>query len=77
MYGESAFWDCCTATTLKYTGTDKFALGLQVNKGTEINNLIIEGQYKAPNLPDSLYYNLPIEKFNDVGQLCNNMPMLV
>jgi hypothetical protein len=72
MYGESAFWDCCAATTLKYTGTDKFALGLQVNKGSEINNIIIEGQFKAPNLPDSLYYNLPFEKFNDVGQLCSD-----
>ena len=73
LYGESAFWESTSGTTLKYTGTDKFALGLQVNKGTEINNLIIEGQFKVPDMPDTTYYNLPIDKFNDVSKRCNNM----
>ena len=72
IFGESSFWDCCTGTTLKYTGTDSFALGLQVNKGTEINNLIITGKFKSPTLPDSVYYNLPLEKYTDANGKCGN-----
>jgi hypothetical protein len=73
IFGESSFWDCCTGTTLKYTGTDSFALGLQMNKGTEINNLIISGQFKPPVFPDSIYYNLPLEKYTDANGKCDNM----
>jgi hypothetical protein len=71
LYGESSFWDCCNSTTLIYKGYDDFALGLQVNKGTEINNLIIKGQFKSPELADSLYYNIPFEKYNDVNGKCS------
>jgi len=70
IFGESSFWDCCTGTTLKYTGTDSFALGLQLNKGTEVNNLIITGQFKAPAVPDSIYYNLALEKYTDANGKC-------
>ena len=73
IFGESSFWDCCTGTTLKYTSTTGFALGLQVNKGTEINNLIITGQFKSPTAPDSIYYNLPLEKYTDANGKCGNM----
>jgi len=73
IFGESSFWDCCTGTTLKYTGTTGFALGLQVNKGTEINNLIITGQFKSPVASDSVYFNLPIEKYTDANGKCGNM----
>lgn len=72
IFGESSFWDCCNGTTLKYTGTDSFALGLQLNKGTEINNLIITGQFKSPELPDSAYYNLPLDKYTDANGKCGN-----
>lgn len=73
LFGEANMWDCCRGTRLIYTGTDQFALGLQLNKGTEINNLIIKGQFKAPSLPDSLYYKLPIEKFVDASGKCSFM----
>jgi hypothetical protein len=48
-------------------------LGLQVNKGTEINNLAITGLFKAPAWPDSEYYNMPFEKFRDVNGKCDDM----
>lgn len=73
IYGESSFWDCCNGTTLNYTGTDKFALGLQLNKGTEINNLRITGQFKSPEGTDSVYYNIPFEKYLDANGKCNEM----
>jgi hypothetical protein len=72
IFGESSFWDCCTGTTLKYTGTTVFALGLQLNKGSEINNLIITGQFKSPASPDSVYFNLPLEKYTDANSKCGN-----
>ncbi len=71
MYGESSFWDSGNGTTLEYTATSGFALGLQVNKGTEINNLIIHGKFKSPVEPDSVYYNIPFDKYTDANKLCN------
>lgn len=73
MYGESSFWDCCNGTTLQYTATNGFAIGLQLNKGTEINNLIIKGKFKSPGGNDSLYYNIPFEKYNDANNECSYM----
>ncbi len=73
LYGEAAFWDCCAGTTLLYTGTDSFALGLQLNKGSEINNLIINGQYKVPQLADSLFYNLAFNQYKDANGKCGEM----
>lgn len=73
VYGATSFWDCCTGTTLKYTGTDGFALGLQCNKGTEINNLAITGQFKAPAGADAEYYNIPFEKYKDASGRCGDM----
>jgi hypothetical protein len=73
VYGETSFWDGGSGTTLKYTASDGFAIGLQVNKGTEINNLAIIGQFKAPNVADSLYYNIPIEKYTDTNGKCSEM----
>ncbi|MBC7627082.1 hypothetical protein [Ferruginibacter sp.] len=70
IYGETSFWDCCSGTTLQYTATDGFAIGLQLNKGTEINNLAITGQFKAPAGNDTSYYNIPFEKFNDANEKC-------
>jgi hypothetical protein len=71
LYGESSFWDSGTGTTLQYTGTDGFALGLQLNKGSEINNLTITGRFKAPQLKDSAYYNILFDAFNDTEGRCS------
>ncbi len=73
MFGEYSFWDCCSGTTLQYTATDGFALGLQLNKGTEINNIRITGQFRSPEKPDSVYYNIPFEKYTDANGKCDNM----
>ncbi|MEP7108150.1 MAG: hypothetical protein ABI760_09205 [Ferruginibacter sp.] len=73
IYGETSFWDCCNGTLLKYTSTDGFAVGLQLNKGTEINNLAITGEFKAPAGADSGYYNTAFEKFKDANGKCGEM----
>jgi hypothetical protein len=73
IYGESSFWDSGTGTTLQYTATDGYALGLQLNKGSEINNLTITGQFKAPQLADSNYYKIPFENFKDANNKCSDL----
>ncbi len=72
IYGEASFWDCCNGTTLQYTAVTGFALGLQLNKGTEINNLIITGKFKSPVGNDSLYFNIPFEKYMDANYKCSD-----
>jgi hypothetical protein len=72
MYGETSFWDCCSGTTLRYMSTGGFALGLQLNKGTEINNLAITGQFKSPAGNDTTYYNTPFEKYTDANGKCGD-----
>ncbi|MDN3656919.1 hypothetical protein QWZ08_14825 [Ferruginibacter paludis] len=72
MYGETSFWDCCSGTTLRYMSTGGFALGLQLNKGTEINNLAITGQFKSPAGTDTAYYNTPFEKYKDANGKCGD-----
>jgi hypothetical protein len=72
IYGESSFWDAGTGTTLQYTSTEGYGMVLQLNKGTEINNLTIKGLFKSPGGPDSIYYNIPFEKFTDANGKCND-----
>ena len=73
LYGESPFWDGGSGTTLKYTSTEGFALGLQLNKGTEINNITIEGKFKSPAGKDSAYYNTPFEQYKDANGKCGDL----
>lgn len=70
LFGESSFWDSGTGTTLQYTSTDGFALGIQLNKGTEIDHLTITGMFKAPEGSDAEYYAIPFDQFNDVNGKC-------
>lgn len=72
IYGESAFWDAGTGTTLQYTSTQGYGMVLQLNKGSEINNLTLKGQFKSPGGPDSVYYNIPFEKYSDANGKCND-----
>lgn len=72
IYGESSFWDAGGGTTLRFTASDGFALGLQLNKGTEINNLAIDGKFKSPNGKDMEYYNIPFEKYKDANGRCSD-----
>lgn len=73
LYGESSFWDSGSGTTLEYTGTSGYALGLQLNKGTEINNLTLKGQFKAPGGNDSAYFNIPFHQFKDANGKCDEL----
>ncbi len=73
IYGESSFWDSGTGTTLDYTATEGFAIGLQLNKGSEINNLTITGRFKVPQLKDSEYYNIPFDSFTDAQGKCSEL----
>ncbi|HMO33926.1 MAG TPA: hypothetical protein PKE63_12330 [Lacibacter sp.] len=70
IFGESSFWDSGSGTHLVYTATDGHALGLQLNKGSEIDHLTITGQFRAPGGSDSAYYNIPFDRFNDVNGKC-------
>lgn len=70
FYGESNFWDATNGTTLQYTATDGFALGVQVGKGVEIDHLAIKGQFKSPQAADSIYYNTSFNNFKDVNGKC-------
>ena len=73
LYGESPFWDGGSGTTLRYTATTGFALGLQLNKGTEINNITIEGQFKSPGGKDTTYFNIPFEQYKDANGKCGDL----
>jgi hypothetical protein len=70
FYGESNFWDTETGSVLQYTGTDRFALGLQLNKGSEIDHLQIRGQFQAPNGSDVNYFRTAFENFKDTKGKC-------
>lgn len=56
MYGEASFWDNGEGTQITYLG-DSCAIGLQLNKGTEIHNLVISGKWVSPSGTDSAYFN--------------------
>lgn len=65
FYGNAAMWDQGWGSTLNYTSKTGMAFNMQINKGSEIDHLIFRGQFKAPVLPDSLYYNLTQAQFNN------------
>jgi len=46
-------------------------LVLQLNKGSEINNLAITGQFTSPGGADAVYYNIPFEKYTDAKGKCS------
>ena len=57
MYGQASMWDDNSGTKIVYTGNDD-AVKLQLNKGSIISNLVIEGKWVAPGGSDSAYFNL-------------------
>ncbi len=66
MYGEASFWDNGLGSQITYTG-DSYALGLQLNKGSEISNLRITGGFIPPGGLDTVYYGLTLATFQNRG----------
>lgn len=71
MYGEATFWDNgYGGTQLSYSG-DSCALGLQLNKGSIIKDLIITGKWVSPIGTSKEYYNLSEENYTNQGTAGN------
>lgn len=70
--GELNFWGTGKGTTLKYNATTGAAINLQVNKGTELNNLDFSGQFISPSGPDNVYYNITFDQFTDAKGKCKD-----
>lgn len=64
IYGDASFWDNGSGTTLNYSG-DSCALGLQLNKGSIIRNLIIHGGWVSPSGTDSSYFNITFANYTN------------
>lgn len=63
MYGESPFWGSQLGTTLNYLNTQGMALMLQLNKGSEISNLRIRGNFISPSGTDLQYFPISFENY--------------
>jgi hypothetical protein len=65
FFGESSMW--YDGSVINYTASTGFALGIQVGKGAEINNLTLRGKFRAPTTTGVEYYTTPFEKFGPEG----------
>lgn len=63
IYGESSMWGD-GGSVIKYSG-DFCAIGLQLNKGTVIKNLILSGNWKSPATTGIDYYSTLLENYNN------------
>lgn len=57
MRGDAAMWDNGSGTKIIHTGNGG-AIVLQLNKGSEISNLVLEGKWQSPGGKDSVYFNI-------------------
>lgn len=64
MYGTASFWDNSKGPELHYTGNG-FALGLQLNKGSKIHDLVITGGFIPPSGTTSQFYNLSFANYQN------------
>lgn len=65
IYGDAAFWGDGGSQIL-YSG-DFCALGLQLNKGSTVRNIILTGKWKSPTTTGVAYYSTPISDYNNTG----------
>lgn len=63
IYGESQMWGD-GGSVFYYTG-DFCALGLQLNKGSEIKNLALSGKWISPYTSGSTYYNYTLANYTN------------
>lgn len=75
MYGDAEYWGD-GGTTITYSG-DSCALGMQLNKGSEISHLIIKGGWVSPTYSDSLKCNYPIDSFTNKGTSGNGVGLWI
>lgn len=75
MYGDAGFWGD-GGTRIQYSG-NSFALGLQLNKGSEISNLRIIGNWISPQVSDSIRFNMPIDSFDNQNSTGNGVGLWV
>lgn len=71
MYGEATFWDNGYGSTQLIYDGDSCALGLQLNKGSIIKDLIITGKWVSPGGSTKEYYNLTEENYTNQGTAGN------
>lgn len=65
MYGDASFWGDGGSQIL-YSG-DFCALGLQLNKGSTVRNIILKGKWASPTSTGSTYYSLPLIDYTNTG----------
>lgn len=70
MYGNASFWDNGSGTTLTYKGNG-YAIGMQLNKGSKIHDLVIQGGFIPPSGTDSAFYNLSFANYNNQSSTGN------
>jgi hypothetical protein len=72
FFGDASMWDNGQGTTFQYTGKTGCGINLQLNKGTELNNFLLFGLYKAPVGNDSAFFSNTSVSFKDISG--NNLP---
>lgn len=65
--GESSFWSTGNGTNLYYNATSGSALNLQLNKGSEVDHINLNGWWRSPGGSDSAYFNLSEANYKDVS----------
>lgn len=67
MIGEANYWDEGVGNGTYFTFTNKNIAGisLQYNKGTEIEHIVISGQYKVPSLTGAAYFAQTYAEYSD------------
>lgn len=66
IFGDANMWTPDFGTRINIIGNQP-CFKLQLNKGTEINNITLTGQFRSPATTDSIYFNTPIDSFLDVS----------
>lgn len=69
MFGEANFWSYEHGSILNFKGGNSSAIAIMIGKGVEINNITIQGQWRSPNTPDSVYFNTALADYTDQSGL--------
>ncbi len=65
--GDASMWDNGKGTTFNYTGITGPAFNMQLNKGSELNNVVFFGKWKSPGGVDSVYFKNTESTYKDVS----------
>lgn len=64
IFGDANMWTPDIGTRINLKGNFP-CFKIQQQKGIEINNITLTGQFKSPTTADSIYFNTPIDSFTD------------